>query len=282
MSKRPPESTAAQFRTVRAGSFRTAYIEAGRPELPTVVLLHEGAYGASAWLCWRELIGALAEDYHVVAPDLLGFGETDKAVFLDRSPYSFRVDHISDFCRTLGIGDAAFIGASFGGSLALRAVAQSPGAWPVSRVLTLSGSGGPYRLPSGIEALADFDSTLEAARKITSLVVSNVDDLEDHIETRLELSLMPGHWEAQNAPRLRAPNRQSPPREDTFLGDLGSVSVPVWFVEGKRDRLLETGWSERLRELTPGSRSLLGDFAHEPNIDEPEKLLPILRDFLSA
>jgi pimeloyl-ACP methyl ester carboxylesterase len=177
---------------------------------------------------------------------------------------------------------AAFIGASFGGSLAVRAAAQAPGAWPASKMLSLSGTGGPYRLASGIEALADFDGTLEAARRITELVVSDAEGLEAHIRARLEISALPGHWETQNAPRLHAPNRTNALREDTFLDDLRSVTIPVWYVEGAQDQLLESDWSSHMQSATPGSTRVVGEFAHEPNIDQPEKLLPILREFLRA
>lgn len=268
------------LRTVRAGSFSTAYVEAGAPAAPTVVLLHDGAYGSTAWLCWEPIIRDLARDHHVIAPDLLGFGGTDKAVFLDRSPYAFRIDHVSDFCRALGITDAVFIGASFGGSLLLRGLAQAPGALPASRGVSVSGTGGPFRLASGIAALAEYDVTEEGARALTALVVNDVSGLDAHVKARYENSLAPGHWEVANAPRLHNPAASGATRVDTFLDDLASVTVPMLFVAGTADVLLEEGWAEKLSAATPGSTVVVRDFAHEPNIDRPDELLVILREFI--
>src|SRR5688500_14713726 len=93
-------------KTARAGSFETAYIEAGPADAPTIVMLHDGAYGSNARLCWGPVIEALVPDFRVLAPDLLGFGQTDKAVFLDRSPYAFRIDHVAAWCEAVGIGQA--------------------------------------------------------------------------------------------------------------------------------------------------------------------------------
>ena len=45
---------------------------------PDLVLLDGGEYGASAEITWKHNIKPLAERFHVVAPDMLGWGETDK------------------------------------------------------------------------------------------------------------------------------------------------------------------------------------------------------------
>jgi pimeloyl-ACP methyl ester carboxylesterase len=274
-------TTTITHQVVRAGSFDTTYLEAGPVDAPTIVLVHDGAYGASARLCWENVIPLLAEDHHVLAPDLLGFGGTDKAVFLDRSPYAFRVDHVAAWCEAVGVREADFVGSSFGGSLLLRAVVDGRRPWPIRRAMTICGTGGPFRLPSGVEALADYDGTLESARKLTGLLVRDMTGLEDHVARRLESSNAPGHWEAANAPRLHNPAVTAPAREDTFLDDLGSVDVPVVFVEGAHDVLLEKGWAQQLSNRTPGSTAVVGEFAHAPSIDQPGVVADLVRAHLA-
>jgi 2-hydroxymuconate-semialdehyde hydrolase len=60
-----------QHRTIIAGDIETHFLEAGGG--PDLVLLHGGEYGASAEITWRYNIEALAECFHVVAPDILGW-----------------------------------------------------------------------------------------------------------------------------------------------------------------------------------------------------------------
>ena len=67
-------------RDIVAGGFRTRYLEAGpaqRADVPTVLLVHDGAFGADAGVTWSRLIPMLSTRYRVVAPDLLGYGGSD-------------------------------------------------------------------------------------------------------------------------------------------------------------------------------------------------------------
>jgi hypothetical protein len=54
------------------------------------------------------------------------------------------------------------------------------------------------------------------------------------------------------------------------------VTVPVVYVEGTNDKLLEPGWSNRMSAATPGSRAITAPFSHEPNIDAPGALTELL------
>lgn len=269
------------LKDVIADGFHTTYLEAGAEQNPTIVLIHDGGYGTTAELCWGGMIPLLAERFHVLAPELLGWGGTDKAVFLDRSPYVPRVRHVAAFCRELGVTNAHFVGSSFGGSVLLRALADPGRPWPIERAISISGTGGPYRLSEGIAALADYIPSLEAAERMTSLIVRSTEGMEDHIRARYENSLVPGHWEAMAAPRLKNPSveRQLPP--DPFLEQWAKVSTPVLLVEGRHDTLLEAGWSKKLADLAPAARAVEVDYAHEPNVEAPAETAELVGGFLA-
>ena len=269
-------------KSVLAGPFKTSYIEAGDPTNPTIVLIHDGAFGTTADLCWGAVAGGLADQYHVVAPDLLGWGATDKVVYFDRSPYAPRIAHVKLFLETIGVSNAYFAGASFGGSMILRALTDSSQPWAVDKAVTLSGTGGPFRLASGIEALADYNPSLEAAARLTSLVVTSLKGLEDHVKVRYENSLLPGHWEALSAPRLHNPALKRQTRSDPFLESLAKVVTPVLFVEGRNDQLLEDGWAAKLSKLTPDSTHIILEYGHEPNIEDPGAVVKILKEYFGA
>lgn len=265
---------------VEARGFNTRFLEAGNPDNPPLVLIHDGAFGTTAALCWEPLIRQLADRYHILAPELLGWGGTDKAVFLDRSPYAGRIPHIAAFLETQALRGANFVGASFGGSLLMRAVASPQNPWKIARAVSISGTGGPFRLPSGIELLAEYTPSPEAARMLTGLNVLDLEGFDEHIRLRHENSLRPGHWEALNAPRLKNPSAPAVARTDSYLDDLAGVrDIAVLLMEGRHDTLLEPGWAERMAALSPAFRSVVVEGAHEPNYDQPELVARLVDAF---
>lgn len=270
-------ATTLTAKTIIADGFSTAYIEAGDPGKQTILFLHDGGFGTTGELCWGPVMEELAADFHVIAPDLLGWGHTDKAVFLDRSPYARRIQHIAGFCEATSLVAPIVVGASFGGSMIMRSLAGAGNCWNVLGAVNISGSGGPFRLR--LDELGDYTPSLEEARRMTSFLVTNLDGLDEHIQKRFENSLIPGHWEALNAPRLSNPSIKPVPREDPYFEQLADVDVPVLLVEGEADTLLETGWSERLAALNPLIKNTVVPYAHEPNIEVPEVTAELIRNF---
>ena len=96
-------------RFVNVSGIRTHYLEAG--DGPVLVLLHSGEFGGCAELTWEHNIPALAEQFRVIAPDWLGFGETDK-LYDFVSGAERRMRHLVAFLELLAIGEADFAGAS--------------------------------------------------------------------------------------------------------------------------------------------------------------------------
>lgn len=269
-----------ESKTVEAAGFHTEYLEAGEPGNPTVVLVHDGAFGATAELCWAPVIERLSGEFHVLAPDLLGWGGTDKVVYLDRSPYAARVPHVAAWCRAVGVRHAVFVGASFGGSLVLRALADPSAPWPMARAVSVSGTGGPYRLPAGIEALGSYEPSLAEAQRLTGLLVTGLDGLAEHVEQRYRNSLVPGHWEAMKAPVLKNPAVERALPSDPFFDQLAQVTAPVLLVEGRNDQLLEKQWAKKLADVCPAVEVAETDYGHEPNIEAPDALVDLILPFL--
>lgn len=261
--------------------FHTHYVETGTPGKTPLVLVHDGAFGASGTVTWGRFIPHVENDYHVFAPDLLGWGGSDKAVFFDRAPYAPRVAQLQSFCEQLGIDDAIFMGVSFGASVLLRWAISADSPPPARKIIAINGTGGPLRKPEGLEALGAFDPpTMDRLRELCSWLLDDYDGLDEHLEQRFAAAMVPGHWESMMAVRVRNPDA-APVPADTFFDDLARVSVPVVYLEGTRDKMLEPGWSDILTSHTPGSVAVTMDSSHEPNIDNPEALLEVFRNIVS-
>lgn len=274
-------STTFQVKHIRAGSFQTRYLEAGNPGKTRLILLHDGAFGATAELSWGAVMAELAADFHLLAPDLLGWGGTDKAVFLDRSPYAGRLLHLQDFIDATGVEDAIYAGCSFGGSLVVRAAIAPQNPLRMQAGFSIAGTGGPYRTPEGIQALGAYKPTLEGARALTALLLETADGQDAHIEGRLRESLHPGHWEVMAAPRLGSPDFPRTPPADRLFDDLRQLQRPLRLVEGTRDVLMVPGWSAELAVLSPRISRVVLDSGHLPNVEAPRTIASLLRDFVS-
>jgi pimeloyl-ACP methyl ester carboxylesterase len=100
------------------------YREAGDPKAPTVLLLH--GFPTSSHM-YRDLIPALADRYHVVAPDLPGFGFTDAP---DRSSFKYSFDHLAEvterFTEVLGLSRYALYVFDYGAPVGFRLAVHHP------------------------------------------------------------------------------------------------------------------------------------------------------------
>jgi hypothetical protein len=92
-----------QRRSIYVGDIKTHLLEAGSG--PDLVLLHGGEYGASAEITWRHNIDELAKRFHVIAPDMLGWGGTDK-IYNFSDPAGYRIRHIKRLLEILGVAKA--------------------------------------------------------------------------------------------------------------------------------------------------------------------------------
>ncbi|MBC2637757.1 MULTISPECIES: alpha/beta fold hydrolase [unclassified Rhodococcus (in: high G+C Gram-positive bacteria)] len=271
----------------RVGSFRTRYYDFGVADAPVLVLLHDGAWGGSASVTWERIAAPLAERYRVIAPDLLGFGATDKAVFLGESPYDFRIRHVFDLLRHLGVTSAIhLIGNSFGGSLALRAAGYGTHTADIAdieikSVASINGTGGPWRTQLALDELGWWDGTRADLERVVRLLIDDGQDFASHVDQRLEQATTAGHYRAVKAPTLALPDAlRLPKAADSWPEPLRTCESPVLLVSGKRDPLLEPEWTSRLQSVLPHCEVEQLDCTHAPNIDHPDELLQVLTQFL--
>jgi pimeloyl-ACP methyl ester carboxylesterase len=122
----PFASQRITFGSVKIDGLNIAYREAGDPAKPKVVLLH--GFPASSHQ-YRNLIQALASDFHVIAPDYQGFGNSDAP---DPGTYDYSFDGISRtmeaFLAAKGFGHYGLYVQDYGGPVGFRIVARDPAA----------------------------------------------------------------------------------------------------------------------------------------------------------
>ena len=109
--------------TVDAGGIKTNVLQAG--DGPPVVLVHGSGPGVTGYANWRLTMPALAERFHVVAPDMVGFGYTERPAGL-RCDVDMWADQVVGVLDALGLERASVVGNSFGGAIALRTAVRHP------------------------------------------------------------------------------------------------------------------------------------------------------------
>ncbi|MFE5336490.1 alpha/beta fold hydrolase [Isoptericola sp. NPDC056573] len=129
--------SAVHHRTAVVDGHEIFYREAGRADAPTIVLLH--GYPSSSFM-FRELIPLLADDYHVVAPDHLGFGRSD-APSAEEFDYTFDAlaGLTSGLLDLLGLDRYALYVHDYGAPVGWRLALAHPER--VTAVVTQSGNG---------------------------------------------------------------------------------------------------------------------------------------------
>ena len=258
----------------------TGYLEAGQGE--PVVLLHGGEFGANARIGWEHTIEALAQRYRVLAPDMLGFGESAKVVdFTDGR--GMRIRHLARFCEVMGVGSAHFVGNSMGAiNILVDATSEAP-VLPVRSIVAICG-GGEIQRNEHVSALYDYDATLEGMRRIVAALFHDVSYPadENYVRRRYDSSIAPGAWESLAAARFRRPGLE-PPATPSSSRAYERITVPALVVEGGADKLLPAGWAAEIAgQINHGCSAVIDGAGHCPQIEQPDVVNALLLDFFEG
>jgi pimeloyl-ACP methyl ester carboxylesterase len=263
--------SAWESRFVDVDGIRTHVLEAG--EGRPVVLLHAGEYGGSSELSWEHTIPALAQRYRVIAPDWLGFGETDK-VHDFVSGAGRRMQHMTRLLEQLEIGPAAYVGNSMGGALLARAMGSDDPPWDAEALVVVS-AGGFAPDNEHRRTLLNYDATVEGMRAILRVLFHDERFAADdaYVRRRYASSIVPGAWECASAARLRSPVLEARPDfgvPDPTQWEL--LAVPTLLVGGAQDKLKVPGYVEEIvPRLREGRGIVYDDCGHAPNIECAER-----------
>ena len=265
---------------------RVAYRDEGHGD---VLLLIHGMAGSSE--TWRSVIPQLSKSFRVIAPDLLGHGESAKP----RGDYSLGAFAVwlRDFLDELGVSQATVVGHSLGGGVAMQFAYQHPD-YAKRLVLISSGGLGPdvglvLRLLSapGAELFLPIIApkpTLSIGNKLRSWFVS----AGIHSPRGAEM------WSAYSSLSDRETRH-------SFLRTLRSVvdyrgqavsalsrlrlrqELPVMAVWGDRDGIIPVAHAYAAREARTDSRlEVLSGVGHFPQVEQPTAVVELIEDFIAS
>jgi len=271
---------------IRIHGHDIGYRRAG--EGPALLLVH-GMAGSSA--TWREVIPALAANHLVVAPDLLGHGESAKPL----GDYSLGAyaSGLRDLLGALGIGPVTVVGQSLGGGVAMQLAYQHP---DLVERLVLVDSGGLGREVSWILRLL----TLPGAEYVMPLVFPGFIREGGNVVGRalgrvgIRAPQLGEVWQAYAALTETA-NRQAFVRTLRAVIDPGGQSVsasdrlyltggmPTLIMWGDRDPIIPVAHAYAAHAAMPGSRlEVFEGVGHFPHLECPNAFVEVLLDFLAT
>ena len=256
---------------------------------PPVVLVHGMVNSSRHWKAVAEL---LAEDYTVIAPDLLGHGDSAKP----EGDYSLgaHAAGIRDLLAALGIDRATMVGHSLGGGVAMQFFYQFPERCERLILISSGGLGRRVSLPLRLAALPGAEPVLALAAA-PWLVTGG-----DHAGAMLRKG-SPAVAALLRAVARALRSLNEPAARRAFLHTLRAVigmrgqrvsardrlyllaAMPTLIVWGERDRTIPLEHGARAHDEAPGSRfATIAGSGHFPNLEEPAALAAILREFLQT
>ena len=262
---------------VDAGGIRTNHHEAG--EGKPVILIHGSGPGVSAWANWRMNIPELAKTHRVLAPDLVGFGFTDRPDGIEYGREVW-VKHLADYMDALGIDQADIVGNSFGGGLALAFALEFPER--VRRICLMGSVGVSFELTPGLDAVWGYEPSVEAMRGLLDIFAYDRSIVTDELATmRYEASIQPGFQESFSAmfpaPRQNGIESLASPEEE-----LAKLPHPTLIIHGREDDVIPVGNALKFFELLKNSElHLFGNCGHWTQIEHAARFNMLLADFMS-
>ncbi|GAB3196959.1 alpha/beta hydrolase [Nocardioides hungaricus] len=266
---------------------RRAFVKVGKG--PALLLLHGVGCDHTSW---DEVIEPLSRRHTVIAPDLLGHGQSDKP----RADYTLGgfANGMRDLLTVLGIDKVTVIGHSFGGGVAMQFAYQfperterlmlvasgglgpevspgirmisTPGFDQVMGVLTLPGlrhagvlglralSAAPWKVTRDLDEVARIFDTFKdrRARQAVRHVVRAVVDWQGQIVTMADRAYL-------------------------------TEEMPLWVVWGRDDTVIPVRHASNAAALAPRSRiEVIPDAGHFPHKDHPERFAAIVSDFVRS
>lgn len=266
--------------SAEANGIRTNYLEAGKgpgDATESVVLIHGSGPGVTAYANWRLVLPALAEDFHVVAPDMVGFGFSDRP-----ADVQYGLDTWAN--QTLGLMDALnirkahLVGNSFGGSIALRIATRHPER--VGKLVLMGSMGVDFPITEGLDAVWGYEASVEGMRKVMGYFAYNKELTSDELAVvRYEASVQPGFQEAFSA-MFPAPRQRWVEAMTTPEDDIRKLPHRTLIVHGREDQVIPLSNSYKLEELIDNADlAVFSHCGHWSMIERTADFNRLVRDF---
>ena len=264
-------------RRVRTGGFETNLLEAGAGD--PVLFIHGSGPGVSAWANWRLVLPVLARERRVIAPDMVGFGFTDRPAGIRYSMDTW-VRQALDLLDALDLPRVDLVGNSFGGALALALATRHPER--VRRLVLMGSVGVPFEITPGLDAVWGYTPSFETMRGLLDIFAYSRALVTDELaQLRYEASIRPGFQESFSAmfpaPRQRWVDAMTSPE-----AAIRALPHQTLVVHGREDQVIPLANSLTLANWIPRAQlHVFGQCGHWTQIEHAARFAQLVANFLA-
>lgn len=264
-------------RSVQAAGIRTNLHDVGKG--PPVLMIHGSGPGVSAWANWRLNLPVLAQRARVIAPDMAGFGFSERPVG-QRYTMDHWVAQAVGVLDALDVERADVVGNSFGGALALALAIRHPGR--VRRLVLMGSVGVPFAITPGLDAVWGYEPSFATMRALLDTFAHDRALATDELaQLRYEASIRPGFHESFAAmfpaPRQRWVDAMCSPE-----GAIRALPHETLVLHGREDQVIPLATSLTLADWIPNSQlHVFGHCGHWTQIEHAARFNRLVGDFLA-
>jgi 4,5:9,10-diseco-3-hydroxy-5,9,17-trioxoandrosta-1(10),2-diene-4-oate hydrolase len=254
---------------VTIDAVKTTYLSAGSGH--SVIFLHGAGAGA---VTWYPSIGAISKCCRVLAPDIVGYGESDKPNAPYDRPYFSR--WLNGFLIEMKISKAHIVGLSQGGAIALQFAIDYPQKVEKLVIVDSAGLGAKVSFWPFVTMVWMNSSPSAIANRFNSPYILHKPENRDPNHSLYSIAVIKeaGGKNAFKQGRGSAVSKIP----DESLQQIKNETLIIW---GKDDRLFSAEHGERAAKIISNAKfHLIEDAGHLPLMDQPEIFNKILTDFL--
>lgn len=250
-------------------------VGSGRP----VLLIHGSGPGVTAWANWRQVLPALGKTCRAIAPDMVGFGYTERPAGIAYGIDAW-VAHAVGVLDALGIEQTDLIGNSFGGAIALALAIRHP--QRVRKLVLMGSVGVPFEITPELDAVWGYAPSLAAMRGLLDIFAYDRSLVTDELaELRYQASIRPGFQESFAA-IFPAPRQQWVDAMASREADIRAIAQPTLIIHGRDDRVIPLSNSLTLHRWIENSQlHVFGRCGHWVQIEHNAEFNRLVANFLA-
>lgn len=274
---------------IKTGGYDTYTYISGEDQQEVVLFLHGSGPGVTAWSNWQFALPALDGQYHCIAPDLAGFGETDHPTPSPSSMHTWMrvwIDQCKALLDELKIEKAHLVGNSMGGAIALHLLMDAPDRF--ERVVHMGPIGTPHKITPALDRLWGFydDPSVQTFRNFIRWFVYDdvflADRLDSIAQTRFEAAMNPDVKRSYEA-MFPAPRQTA--LDELIVSELAlrRMEHPTLLVHGRDDHIVPMETSLYLLEHLPNAQlHVYGQCSHWIQVEYAKSFNQLLAQFFSG
>jgi 2-hydroxymuconate-semialdehyde hydrolase len=264
-------------RRIVAGGIQTNYHDVGSGA--PVLLIHGSGPGVTAWANWRLVLPELSKSCRVIAPDMVGFGYTERPAGVAYTLDTW-VAHLLGLLDALGIEQADVVGNSYGGAVALALAIRHP--QRVRRLVLMGSVGVSFEITPELDRVWGYQPSLREMRELLDIFAWDRSLATDELaELRYQASIRPGFQEAFAA-IFPAPRQRWVDALASSEADVRGIQHKTLLIHGRDDRVIPLSTSVTLNSWIDDSQlHVFGRCGHWVQIEHNRDFNRLVSNFLS-